>query len=84
MRVETHRLFEEFQAEVPEQFWGDLEDEDPREVQAMFLAARGDIEGAIDEFRPLPAILIETGANSGDSRPDSAKSFSSHNKVSPA
>ncbi len=50
---EADSLFEEFLDEVPEQFWGDLEDEDPREVQAMFLAARGDVAGAIDELRPL-------------------------------
>jgi tetratricopeptide (TPR) repeat protein len=46
-------LYREFLVEVPEQYWGDLEDEDPREVAALLLAARGDVEGAIDELRPL-------------------------------
>ena len=50
---EADSLYEEFLDEVPEQFWGDLESEDPREVQALFLAAQGDLASAIDELRPL-------------------------------
>lgn len=50
---EAEALYEEFLTEVPEQYWGDLEQEDPREVEALLRAARGDVEGAIDELRPL-------------------------------
>ncbi len=46
-------LYREFLAEVPEELWGDLESEDPREVEALFRAAQGDLEGAIDDLMPL-------------------------------
>lgn len=51
--AEADSLYREFKVEVPEQYWGDLEDEEPREVEALLRAARGDVEGAIDELRPL-------------------------------
>jgi tetratricopeptide (TPR) repeat protein len=46
-------LYAEFLEEVPEQYWGRLEQEDPREVAALLAATGGDTERGIDELRPL-------------------------------